>query len=38
VQLDIRIADGVAPRATDRQQLYYFRRKSVARLARLMAQ
>ena len=36
VQLDIRIADDVAPRATDRQQLYYFRRKAVAKLARLM--
>lgn len=36
VQLDIRIADGVVPQATDRQQLYYFRRKAVAKLARLM--
>ncbi|MDH3712769.1 MAG: hypothetical protein OET44_02850 [Gammaproteobacteria bacterium] len=36
VQLDIRIADDVAPQATDRQQLYYFRRKTVAKLARLM--
>jgi hypothetical protein len=36
VQLDIRIADSVAPQATDRQQLYYFRRKAVAKLARLM--
>jgi len=36
VQLDIRIVEDVAPEAVNRQQLYYFRRKCLAKLARLM--
>lgn len=36
VELDIRIVDGVAPTDVERQQLYYFRRKSLAKLTRLM--
>jgi len=34
--LDIRIVEDTPPQAIDRQQLYYFRRKSLAKLARLM--
>jgi hypothetical protein len=34
-KLNIRIKDNVAPQDTDRQQLYYFRRKTLARLAQL---
>ncbi|MGD8559581.1 MAG: hypothetical protein PVF34_10395 [Gammaproteobacteria bacterium] len=34
-KLNIRIKDNVAPEATDRQQLYYFRRKTLAKLATL---
>jgi len=36
--LDIAIADGVPAAQTNRQQLYYFRRKSLARLARLLGE
>lgn len=36
--LDISIKPGVAPAKTNRQQLYYFRRKTLARLAELMEQ
>lgn len=34
-RLEIPIKEGLAPADTDRQQLYYFRRKALARLARL---
>ena len=34
--LDVSIKPGVAPADTDRQQLYYFRRKTLLRLSRLM--
>jgi len=36
-KMDISIKDGVAASDTNRQQLYYFRRKTLARLAELMA-
>lgn len=36
-KMDIGIKDGVAARDTNRQQLYYFRRKTLAKLAELMA-
>lgn len=35
-KLNIAIAGGVAPEKTDRQQLYYFRRKTLAKLARIL--
>ena len=35
-KLDLAIADGVPAAQTNRQQLYYFRRKSLAKLAELM--
>ena len=35
-KLGVSIKTGVAPEDTDRQQLYYFRRKTLARLAELM--
>ena len=35
-KLDIAIADGVAPQQTNRQQLYYFRRKTLAKLTEWM--
>jgi hypothetical protein len=34
-RLDIAIADGVSAKQTNRQQLYYFRRKTIAKLAEL---
>jgi len=34
--LDVSVKPGVAPADTDRQQLYYFRRKTLLRLSRLM--
>ncbi len=34
--LDLPVAEGTPASATNRQQLYYFRRKTLARLARLM--
>lgn len=37
IKLDISIADGVPADKTNRQQLYYFRRKSLAKLAEIMA-
>jgi hypothetical protein len=36
VKLDISIAEGVPAQQTNRQQLYYFRRKTLAKLAELM--
>lgn len=36
-KMDISIKDGIAASDTNRQQLYYFRRKTLARLAELMA-
>lgn len=36
-KMDISIKDGVAANDTNRQQLYYFRRKTLAKLAGLMA-
>lgn len=36
-QLDLRITEHVTPAASDRQQLYYFKRKCLAKLTRLMA-
>ena len=38
IKLDISIADGVPASQTNRQQLYYFRRKSLAKLAQLMSE
>ena len=38
VSMDISIRKGVAPRDSSIQQLYYFRRKALARLAELMRQ
>ena len=35
-KLGLSLKNGVAPEDTDRQQLYYFRRKTLARLAQLM--
>ncbi len=35
-KLDISIKPGLAPKDTDRQQLYYFRRKTLAKLSSLM--
>ncbi|MDH5324502.1 MAG: hypothetical protein OEZ68_03685 [Gammaproteobacteria bacterium] len=35
-KLDIRIKDGVPPQQTNRQHLYYFRRKTLAKLEKLM--
>lgn len=35
-RLNISIVDGVEPARIDRQQLYYFRRKTIAKLKRLM--
>jgi len=37
-KLNIQINDKVAPENTDRQQLYYFRRKTLAKLAEFMEQ
>ena len=37
-KLNIQINDKVAPEDTDRQQLYYFRRKTLAKLATIMEQ
>ena len=37
-RLNISIVDGVEPERVDRQQLYYFRRKTIAKLKRLMTE
>ncbi|WP_455212141.1 hypothetical protein, partial [Kaarinaea lacus] len=36
IKLNISIADGVPAQQTNRQQLYYFRRKALAKLAEMM--
>ena len=36
-KMDISLKDGVAASDTNRQQLYYFRRKTLAKLAALLA-
>jgi hypothetical protein len=36
IKLDISLAEGVPAEQSNRQQLYYFRRKALAKLAQLM--